>query len=193
MSSIPVPALLVMDMQEDLCRDARRRDLVDEMLPTLRLAVEKCLSRRVPVVFTQYWLPADDLQFQRFGDRYCIEGTPGAGIVSELTTYLRDVEIIRKRKHSAFFETPLEDFLRGMAVTDIGLAGLQTHICIMTTAADASFRGFAPTALSDCVVSSTATKKLAALDWIETYVGRVESSSDFLRRCLDPGIRPCNR
>lgn len=173
-------ALLVLDMQEDICRDSRRRHLVDEMVPTLCDLIDSCLVYGMPVVFSQYWLPTDDAQFRRFGDRYCIENTPGAEIISELRGYLDRVELIQKRKHSAFYETPLEGLLSAWSVDTLAIAGLQTHICIMTTAADASFRGLAPIVLEDCVVSSTATKKTQALDWIATYVGAVQASKKFM-------------
>lgn len=174
--------LLVVDLQEDLCRDARRRHLVDAMLPTLRGTLDKCLNAGIPVVFSQYWLPKDDEQFQRFGDKYCIAHTPGADIVSELKSYVPAVSVVRKEKHSAFFDTNLDQILAEKGVKLLGIAGLQTHICVMTTAADASFRGYEPMVLSDCVVSSTATKKAAALDWIGTYFGSVGDSELFLGR-----------
>jgi nicotinamidase-related amidase len=171
-------------MQEDLCRDERRRHLVDEMLPTLKYVIEQFLQQNKLVVFTQYWLPADDSQFRRFGDQYCIEDTPGAEIINELLPYREQVTILKKRKHSAFFDTPLDDVLRERQVETLGIAGLQTHICIMTTAADASFRSFRPVVLDNCVVSSTATKKSQALDWIATYVGAVEPAGTFLEQHL---------
>ncbi len=175
-------ALIVVDMQEDLCRDGRRRLLVEEMLPGLTALIRDCLDAAMPVVFTQFWLPPDDPQFRRFGDTYCVAGTPGADIITELRGFLAAVTLIRKPKHSAFFDTPLEGILREQRITEVALTGLQTHICIMTTAADASYRGFAPVALDDLVVSSTATKKSDALEWISTYVGTVESSARFRGR-----------
>ena len=140
------------------------------------------LRNDVPVIFTQYWLPQDDPQFLRFGDTYCVGGTPGADIIAELRCLADQALVLRKRKHSAFYDTSLEEILRQAGVTHVGLAGLQTHICIMTTAADASFRGFEPVALEDCVVSSQATKKEAALDWIATYVGGLRQLSNSLEK-----------
>lgn len=168
-----------MDLQEDLCRDPRRQHLVAAIVPRVATYVETSLRNDVPVIFTQYWLPKDDPQFSRFGDTYCVAGTPGAQIIAELRTLAERAVVLRKRKHSAFYDTSLEEILREAGVTHVGLAGLQTHICIMTTAADASFRGFEPVALEDCVVSSQAFKKEAALDWIATYVGRVASVQRF--------------
>lgn len=169
-----------MDLQEDLCRDDRRANLVDEVVPRIAACAEAALRVGLPVVFTQYWLPQNDPQFSRFGDTYCVEGTAGAEIIPELREFASRATVIRKRKHSAFYDTELEKVLRAAGTSTLGLAGLQTHICIMTTAADASFRDFEPVALEDCVISSQATKKEAALDWIGDYVGRVTSAQAFL-------------
>ena len=48
-------------------------------------------------------------------------------------------------------------------------------ICIMTTAADASFRGYRAVAISDCVLSTREQSKQDALGWIARYVGEVMS------------------
>jgi nicotinamidase-related amidase len=43
----------------------------------------------------------------------------------------------------------------------------------MTTAADASFRGYRTVAIRDCVISTRDAAKEEALRWIERYVGEV--------------------
>jgi nicotinamidase-related amidase len=85
---------------------------------------------------------------------------------------------IKKRKHSAFFETGLDQRLKEANVEEVYLSGLQTQICVMTTAADASFRGYRTIAISDCVLSSREKKKQDALRWIADYVGEVMSMAE---------------
>jgi nicotinamidase-related amidase len=176
-------ALLIIDMQNDLCRDERRREKVDEMLPHLQQAIDAFANHKQLVIYSYFALRPDDEQFKRFGDRYCIEGTPGAEIIAELQP-LRG-PTLRKAKHSAFFETELDSLLKQAEVRDLYLAGLQTHICIMTTAADASYRGYRAIAIEECVVSTQATKKEFALDWIREYVGEVHTLEQVTRNILD--------
>jgi nicotinamidase-related amidase len=166
-------ALLVIDMQRDLCYDARRKHKFFKMLPVLRRAIDFFVSKGEPVFYICFSLPPDDEQFTRFGDRYCVEGTEGAEIIPELRP-LQGVTIT-KRKHSAFFETSLDDHLKEAGITDIYLVGMQTQICIMTTAADASFRGYRAFAIQDCVLSTREKNKQDALKWIAKYVGTVVS------------------
>lgn len=169
-------ALLIIDMQNDLCHDIRRAAKVGAMLAPMLGMIDAFANSGNLIVYTKFELPEDDEQFSRFGDRYCIKGTPGAEFISEILP-LRGPVVI-KRKHSAFFETELDDLLRKHDVNGLYLCGLQTHICIMTTAADASFRGYRAVAISDCVVSSSEENKIQALNWIARYVGEVCQSDE---------------
>lgn len=164
-------ALIVIDMQRDLCYDLRRHEKVKEMLVPLAKAIDLFTENGLPVFYPYFSLSEDDEQFERFGDKYCIEGTKGAEFIPEVLP-LRG-KAIRKRKHSAFFETELDDLLKAEGVSDIYLAGLQTQICIMTTAADASFRGYKVRVIRECVVSTRDKRKEDALEWIAKYVGEV--------------------
>src|SRR4051794_36434728 len=109
-------ALLVMDMQKDLCWDPRRRDKVSDLIPRLRRVIHAFAQARQAVFYPCLSLPEDDLQFRRFGDRYCIAGTGGAEIIPELLPL--DGPVILKRKHSAFFETDLERRLAELGVRE---------------------------------------------------------------------------
>jgi len=173
---VPSKALLVIDMQKDLCYDPRRKHKVQKLLAPLQEAIDLFDSAGHPVFYICFALPPNDEQFKRFGDTYCIEGTEGAEIIPELAP-IKGV-IIKKGKHSAFFETELDQHLKEAHVEEIYLSGLQTHICIMTTAADASFRGYRTVAIRECVLSTNEKKKQDALQWIKDYVGEVMPLSE---------------
>ncbi len=166
-------ALIVIDLQKDLCYDLRRKEKVDEMLKPLLQVIDLFAAKGWPIYYPYFSLARDDEQFKRFGDVYCIEGTDGAEFIPEILPLKGTA--LKKKKHSAFFETELDALLKSAGVTEIYLTGLQTHICIMTTAADASFRGYKTKVISDCVVSTREERKEQALEWIERYVGEVVS------------------
>jgi nicotinamidase-related amidase len=172
---MPRSALLVLDMQKDLCEQPDRKKRVDEAWGSVRDAIEMFAAAEEPIYYICLALPPDDPQFSRFGDVYCVEGTPGAAIIDDLLP-LRG-PIVKKKKHSAFFETDLDRLLKEAQVASVYLIGLQTQICVMTTAADASFRGYWTTVISDCVISTREEAKQEALRWIERYVGEVKSLS----------------
>jgi nicotinamidase-related amidase len=171
-------ALIVLDMQKDLCEAPARRSQVQQTLGAIRKAIDAFDAGEYPVYYICLELPEDDPQFKRFGDVYCVSGTKGAEIIEELLP-LRGAKI-KKRKHSAFFETDLDARLKAAGVTDVYLIGLQTQICVMTTAADASFRGYRTVVIRDCVISTREDAKDDALRWIERYVGETRSLSDVM-------------
>ena len=173
---MPKAALLVIDMQNDLCQDSRRKKKVRNIIDALKTTIELFTSRKLPIYYICFSLPKNDVQFSRFGDTYCIENTFGAEIISDLLP-LRG-QIIKKKKHSAFFETNLDEHLRQEDVKEVYFSGLQTQICIMTSAADASYRGYEPIVISDCVVSTRETNKTFALKWIKKYVGEVRTLTE---------------
>lgn len=172
-------ALLVIDMQKDLCYDKRRKEKVINFLPYLIETIEMFERFNYPIYYLCFALQQDDKQFEKYGDQYCIEGTEGAEIIPELLPVKGSV--IYKSKHSAFFETNLDDSLRKENVEEIFLTGMQTQICILTTAADASFRGYRTVAISDCVLSTRENKKKWALNWIKKNVGEVLTVSELVQ------------
>jgi nicotinamidase-related amidase len=172
-------ALLVIDMQRDLCYDLRRSVKVKAMLDPLKRVIDLFRAAGHPVFYVCFALLADDAQFKRFGDVYCVENTLGAEIIPELMPL--QGAVVKKRKHSAFFETKLDMQLKASCVTDVYLTGMQTQICIMTTAADANFRGYRAVAVSDCVLSTHEATKEEALRWIGRYVGEVMSLEEVAR------------
>ncbi len=177
-------ALVVVDMQRDLCWDPRRRDKVATALPSILALIDACNRANCLIVYSVFSLPPDDEQFERFGDRYCIAGTPGAELIPELIP-LKGPRV-EKRKHSVFFETALDPLLRQHSIERVLFAGLQTQICILTSAADASFRGYKAVAVRDCVISSNDNAKAEALAWISRYVGSVVSVDEAIASIGEP-------
>ena len=168
-------ALVVIDLQRDLCYDPRRAELVKSAVGVINRLVEHWAKRSLPIFYTRFELPPNDPQFERFGDRYCVQGTEGAEFIDDILP-LRG-PVVAKRKHSAFFETNLEEQVRSAGCNGVVLTGLQTQICILTTAADAYNRGLSVIAVEDGVVSTRDEVRLEALDWIRKYVGEVASST----------------
>ena len=87
---------------------------------------------------------------------------------------------MKKRKDSGFYETALDEILRGLGCDTILLGGMQAQICIQTTAADGYFRGYNVVAVDDCITSTREEDKQRALEWISSYCGKVMSSQDIV-------------
>jgi ureidoacrylate peracid hydrolase len=79
-----------------------------------------------------------------------IRDTWGTDIVEELTPEPDD-HVVYKHRFSGFFETELEDLLRGLGVRDLIFTGCTTSVCVDATLRDAMYRDFRCLLIEDCV------------------------------------------
>jgi nicotinamidase-related amidase len=60
------------------------------------------------------------------------------------------------------------------------VTGLQTHVCVQTTAADAFFRGYNVWVPEDCVFAPSTDDTTRALGWLANYCATVAPSTEIL-------------
>ena len=60
-------------------------------------------------------------------------------IIDELSPSLTDT-LVHKRRFSGFFETDLDDIMKGMGVRRLVFTGCKTSVCVGCTVKDAMFR-----------------------------------------------------
>lgn len=116
------------------------------------------------------------------------KGTPGAAILADF--FEEGDEIVEKNKDSGFYETELHDRLQAAGVDTVLVSGLQTQICVQTTAADAFFRGYNVWVPSDCVVSGNPEDRDRSLEWLAGYCATVAPSDEILRVLDEEGELP---
>ncbi|MBB0242942.1 isochorismatase family protein [Streptomyces alkaliphilus] len=105
-------------------------------------------------------------------------GSRGAAIIEDFLD--PSDTVVEKNKDSGFYETELHDRLQNDGVDTVLVTGLQTQICVQTTAADAFFRGYNVWVPSDCVVSGNPEDRDRALEWLGGYCATVASSDEIL-------------
>lgn len=138
-------ALLVIDMQEDLFKKDRLVKHRMELTEHINKLINICRSKNVPIIWigTQY---KDDLSdapktFQKKNIRICIKGTPGEKFLSELDKEPTE-KVFFKKNYSAFFDTPLDNYLKEHNIDTLIMSGINTHACIRTAAIDAFQLGY---------------------------------------------------
>jgi nicotinate phosphoribosyltransferase len=109
-----------------------------------------------------------DPEFKLFPP-HCIEGTPEAELIPELSQH--PGEMIPKRHYSAFYDTPLEQKLKGLNPRILVICGVCTDICVLHTAADARNRGYQVEVPVDCVASFDDKAHAFALEHMEKVLG----------------------
>jgi nicotinamidase-related amidase len=172
-------AFITTDLQADLIQKSPERIArVAEMMPHMLKFIHDLRERGIPVIHQQLlYRETDHVEYMN-GRIPCLEGTPGAAIIPEVEAE-KDI-VIPKRKDSGFYETNLDETLKGLGCDTILLGGMQAQICIQTTGADGYFRGYNVIAVEDCITSTLEKDKQRALDWIRGYCGKVMSSTEIV-------------
>ncbi|MBB5849926.1 cysteine hydrolase [Amycolatopsis umgeniensis] len=114
--------------------------------------------------------------------------TEGAAI---LPAFLADGDVVvEKNKDSGFYETKMQELLQEAGVDTVVVTGLQTQICVQTTAADAFFRGYNVWVPAECVVSDKTEDRDRSLSWLAGYCATVASSQEILETLDSKGELP---
>jgi nicotinamidase-related amidase len=129
----PNTALLVVDMQNGVLRNAYARNAVVTNVGSL---VQRARQERVPVIWVQH------------ADEHLAKGSDDWRIVSELSP--GDAEpLVEKAFGDAFENTTLEAVLSGLKVGRLVVVGAQTDACIRSTLHGALVRGYDAKLVSD--------------------------------------------
>jgi nicotinamidase-related amidase len=183
-------AVLTNDLQNDLVnKNPERVRAVAEATPRFAGFLAEMRRRGHLVVHCQLVNLPDDPNAERYDGYLPVQqGTEGAAI---LAAFLDDTdEVVEKNKDSAFYETDLHDRLQRRGVDTVVITGMQTQICVQTTAADAFFRGYNVWVPADCVVSAREEDRRRALEWLDGYCATVAPSEQILHVLDSAGSLP---
>ena len=155
-------ALVVVDLQRDfLPGGALGVAQGSSVLPAINDYLALFAARRLPVIATRDWHPANHCSFVEQGGPWpphCIAGSAGAAfadglrlpgdavLVSKGATAGRDA-------YSGFAGTDLGDRLRQAHVKRLFIGGLATHYCVLQTVRDALSLGFDVVLLRDAIAA----------------------------------------
>jgi nicotinamidase/pyrazinamidase len=102
-----------------------------QIVPFVQERLDQQRQAGQPVIFLQDAHDADDAEFERFSP-HCIAGTWGSEIISALKP-LEGEKVIPKKRYSGFYNTDLDDHLRGLGARSAEVVGVCTSICVMDT------------------------------------------------------------
>lgn len=175
-------AVLTNDLQYDLVEKTNERVVaVKEAVGKFQEFLGGMRELGCPIFHLQLInMPGDPNIELHQGRMLAAKGTKGAEIMAEFVGE-GDV-IVEKNKDSGFYETTLESLLKEYGIETVVVTGMQTQICVQTTAADAFFRGYNVWVPEDCVVSARAEDKIRSLEWMAGYCATVTSSQDIMKK-----------
>lgn len=106
------------------------------------------------------------------------EGSEGSQWHDHITPRLQNEPLITKHMYSAFRGTPLKQILDAQGIRTVVLAGVNTNVCIHSTAIDAFFDGYYPVLCEDACATSTTEIHDAILSTHRTFYGLTATSSE---------------
>lgn len=165
-------AVIVIDMLVDFIYFLGNLYIGDEAAQVIFPIVDLVETERAagsPIIYLCDSHRREDAEFDMFPS-HCVEGTKGAGIVSELTPHEDDI-IIPKRRYSGFAGTDLDITLRELGIDELVLVGVCTNICVLYTAADARNLHYEVSVPRNCVASFDAEAHGWALKEMERTLG----------------------
>lgn len=134
---------------------------MERVLPAIVDIVGHCPER---TVFTRFITPAspDEAQGQwrPYFERWKAATRSGPGgaqldLVPELARFVPPAAVVDRTAYSAFFGSPLANFLTERGVRTVILSGAETDVCVLSTALDAVNIGFRVVIVEDALCSSS--------------------------------------
>jgi nicotinamidase/pyrazinamidase len=153
-------ALLIVDVQRDfLPGGALGVPEGDEVVPLLSTLAEAFAAKKLIVVASRDWHPANHCSFRQSGGPWpphCRAGTPGAELdpglnMSPGTIIVDKGTTTDKDTYSAFEGTALDATLQQAGIKRLFIGGLATEYCVLNTATDALQHGYDVILLQDAI------------------------------------------
>jgi len=180
-------ALLIIDMQNEMLDPKGKlygegfpREF-DRLVPNVQDLLSAARTKGVPAIFvyTAYHLSfvdASPLSPSRKSGSL-VEGSWGVKIVEQLAPRDSDV-VIRKRRPSAFYETPLDSVLRGVGAQSLFMCGVATNRAVESTARDAFNRDYHVFIVADGCAARSVAAHAASLESLGGFFGKVVKAGE---------------
>jgi ureidoacrylate peracid hydrolase len=183
-------SLIVVDAQNDFVHPEGkfgRFGLAEQAKPTidkLKKVIESCRKAGIPIIYTvtQYSEDYKDAgSMHRVIELEALKiGSWGAKIIDDVKPKPNDI-IIEKRRHSAFYNTNLEDVLKTLKINTLIFTGYATNVCVESTVRDAKYRDLNCIVISDCTASFNERMHNFSLANIKLFFGNVIDSEELIR------------
>jgi len=153
---------LCVDMQRIFARGGLwETPWMERVLPTIVTVVARCPER---TVFTRFVTPASpeegpgqwQVYFRRWklATRSVIDAAE-LDLVPALARYVPPATVIDKPTYSAFFRSPLAEFLLQREIRTVIVSGAETDVCVLSSVLDAVNIGFRVVIVEDALCSSS--------------------------------------
>ena len=165
-------ALIIVDMLNDFIRKDGSLycgQTVEDIIPHIQEKLIENRKNNILIIYLQDCHDPNDLEFNRFPP-HAVTNTYGSEIISELTPKKSDI-IVKKKRHSGFYETSLATILKENDISIVELVGVCTSICIMDTAGGLANRDIKVVISPSCVADFDQEMHRMSLNRMEAIYG----------------------
>lgn len=160
-------ALLVVDMQNFFLDPESPTFTCGGLaiIDNIKSLIQMYRESNLPVIFTRHVHDREGIDagiMKWWWEGMCIENTPESEIIEEIAP-LPNEKVILKHRYSAFYNTDLEVYLRGLKIEDLVITGIMTNMCCESTARDAYYRDYRVFFLADATGSVNEEMHFASL------------------------------
>lgn len=194
------PALIVVDAQVYMMGDEREPieqsckkypsscgERAWDAAGKIRELIDAFHELGLPVAYTYLALKADGSDAGPFrmkrdfiaADNWMIEGTHGAEIASMLTPQAQDF-VFAKKRPSAFFKTPLHDYLQKRKVDTTVIVGGSTSNCVRATVFDSASYDYRTILAADALMDRMAESHKVSLRDMDRQFADVMTTEEIL-------------
>jgi ureidoacrylate peracid hydrolase len=135
------------------------------IIDNIKSLIQMYRESNLPVIFTRHVHDREGIDagiMKWWWEGMCIENTPESEIIEEIAP-LPNEKVILKHRYSAFYNTDLEVYLRGLKIEDLVITGIMTNMCCESTARDAYYRDYRVFFLADATGSVNEEMHFASL------------------------------
>ena len=159
-------ALIVVDMIYDFVYGKLKCDNALKIIKPVNDLICFAHKNNIPVIFTNDAHLKEDYELTLWGE-HAMKESDGARIIADIKVLDGDI-ILEKRTYSGFFKTKLDEILEKNKINALIVCGLNTHICVRHTIADAFYRGYETVIVNDTTTSFTDSDYLDGIKYIKS-------------------------
>ncbi len=123
MTGIMKPALLVIDVQNDMFNPLEKLHNPEGLLKVLQKVIEMARKSGTPVIYIQH---------NSSGGKAFVNGTEG-WMVHEAIKPLESDKTVQKTTPDSFYNSTLKETLDSMGIDTLVITGIQSELCVDTT------------------------------------------------------------
>ena len=190
-------ALVVVDIQNDFCHPdgvfgklGHDLSMMPAMAERNRALVEAARRRSMLIIWVRATYDAvvtsevlaETYNRRDFHDSQCLEGSWGADWYGGVTPREAPNEVVvSKHRFSAFFDTPIDLYLRSNRIRSVVVTGVVTSGCVESTLRDAFFNDYYTVVVADCVAEASKERHEYALKKMGQAFGVVAQSTEVIQ------------